>query len=125
MRCSAWCVAKMKGEPKPMAVNANQKGKRGEREVAALLREHGYDARRGQQHSGSPDSPDVVHNIGGFHIEVKRTERFRLYDALEQAHEDAGPLDVPVVFHRMSGREWVVIMTARDFLEMVKEKSDA
>ena len=37
-------------------MNSRRKGKVGEREFAALLREHGFDARRGQQFSGSPDS---------------------------------------------------------------------
>ena len=34
-------------------MNSKHKGKRGELEVAAILREHGYDARRGQQYSGA------------------------------------------------------------------------
>lgn len=33
-------------------MNSRNKGKRGEREFAALLREHGFDARRGQQFAG-------------------------------------------------------------------------
>ena len=36
-------------------MNSRRKGKVGEREFAALLRENGFDARRGQQFSGSPD----------------------------------------------------------------------
>ena len=96
--------------------NSNQKGKRGEREVAALLRDYGFEARRGQQFSGGGDSPDVVHDIPGYHIEVKRTERFRLYEAMEQAARDAGPDKIPVVFHRPNGGEWVVVMPAYDFL---------
>ena len=40
--------------------NSREKGKRGERELAAKLREHGYDCRRGVQYQGGPDSPDVI-----------------------------------------------------------------
>ena len=109
-----------------MAKMSKEKGKRGEREVAALLRDYGFEARRGQQFSGGDESPDVVHSIPGVHIEVKRTERFRLYDALYQAIEDARePTDTPVVFHRQCHRKWVVIMDAEDWLEQMKEKHDA
>ena len=57
-------------------MNSRTKGKVGEREFAALLREHGFDARRpGQQFSGSPESPDS--NVSDaalpwLHVEVKR-----------------------------------------------------
>ena len=40
--------------------NSRRKGKEGELEVARILRDHGYDSRRGVQYSGSPDSPDVT-----------------------------------------------------------------
>jgi hypothetical protein len=39
-------------------VDSKRKGKRGELEFAAVLRAEGFQARRGQQFSGSPDSPD-------------------------------------------------------------------
>lgn len=101
----------------PMPINSKQKGNRGERELAAFLKDHGIDARRGQQFSGSPDSPDVVHDIPGIHIEVKRTERLSLYKALQQAREDCGE-DVPTVWHRANRKQWVVILDAEDFLRM-------
>jgi hypothetical protein len=41
-------------------MNSSQKGKRGERAWRDELIAHGYSARRGQQFSGTPDSPDVV-----------------------------------------------------------------
>lgn len=74
-----------------MRKNSRQKGASGERELAReLARVLGCRARRGQQYSGSPDSPDVVTDIPGIHIECKRTETLRLYDALAQARRDAG-----------------------------------
>ncbi|MDH3376206.1 MAG: hypothetical protein OEQ39_04460 [Gammaproteobacteria bacterium] len=100
-----------------MTINSRQKGNRGEREFAAFLREHGYEARRGQQFSGGGDSPDVVSNLP-FHIEVKRTERFSLYPSMDQAKADAGDR-VPIVCHRASHRPWVVVMDARDFLKLI------
>ena len=97
-------------------INSKMKGKRGELEVAALLRSHGYDARRGQQFSGSPDSPDVVHSLGGFHIEVKYTEAFNAYKAMEQAEGDCKEEDIPVVFYRKKRKRWMVLIDAEDFL---------
>ena len=53
-------------------MNSRQKGKVGEREFAALLRVHGFDARRGQQFAGGGDSPDVVSGaLRWLHIEVR------------------------------------------------------
>ena len=103
---------------------SKDKGKVGEREVAALLKEYGFVARRGQQFSGRGDAPDVVHNMQGLHIEVKRTERLSLYEALEQAREDMNEGSVPVIFHRRSRKEWVVVLPASDFLTMMQEIYD-
>jgi Holliday junction resolvase len=99
-------------------VNSLQKGKRGEREVAELLREFGFEARRGQQFSGSPDSPDVVHNIPELHLEVKFRERLSLYESIEQAEKD-DPEKTPVVFHRRKQKKWVVILYSDDFINMI------
>jgi hypothetical protein len=96
------------------------KGKVGEREVASLLREYGFDAKRGVQYAGGTDSPDVVHSIPDVHIEVKRTERLNLQAAFEQSVGDAGPGKTPTVFHRSSRQPWLVTLTARDFLKYMK-----
>ena len=77
-----WCAGERMGKP------SRDKGKRGEREIAGLLRDYGYDARRGVQYHGGADSPDVV-GLPGVHIEVKRTETLSLYPAMEQAKHDA------------------------------------
>jgi Holliday junction resolvase len=97
---------------------SRDKGKRAELEVAQLLRDHGIPARRGVQYRGGPDSPDVV-GLDGYHIEVKRTERFSLYAALEQAMSEKPDGDIPVVFHRANQRGWVVVLNAADFLALV------
>ena len=100
-----------------MTINSNRKGKVGEREAALLLRTHGFEARRGQQYAGGPDSQDLVHDIDGVHLEVKRVEKLRLYEALEQAREDCDYDVTPVVLHRRSRKPWVVVMYAKDFLD--------
>ncbi len=104
-------------------INSRQKGARGERELANFLTAAGWPARRGQQFKGSDDSPDVVcerltkHD---FQIECKRVERLQLYDALEQAQEDAGPFMDGVVFHRKNKKPWVAIMDAKAFLRILE-----
>ncbi len=100
-------------------INSNRKGKKGELEAAALLREYGFEARRGQQYSGGGDSPDVVHSIPGIHIEVKRTETLSLYKAMEQAREDSAG-KVPVVLHRRNGKEWLAILPAGELLSYLE-----
>lgn len=109
-------------------MNSRAKGAVGELEFAALLKAHGYEARRGQQFSGGGDSPDVVHSIPGVHFEVKRTERFAIYDAMDQARQDAKIGDMPVVVHRCNGSrrkntcrgEWLVVLSVEDFFTLVK-----
>lgn len=102
-------------------VNSKQKGKVGEREVVHFLKDRGIYAERGQQFKGSPDSPDVIcPYLQDYHIEVKRTEKLSVYKALGQAGDDAGEDQVPVVFHRRSREDWIVILDADEFLKLVK-----
>jgi len=100
---------------------SRNKGKVGEREVAALMREFGFDARRGQQFKGTKDSPDVIHDMEGFYIEVKRREQLNLYDALDKADTEKIKGDQSIVFHRKNGKRWLVTIDAREFLSLVKE----
>lgn len=101
-----------------MPLNSRAKGASAERELAAFLREHGYEARRGQQFSGGSDSPDVI-GIPGWHVECKRTEKGALYDWLDQSVRDAGGKNTPVVMHRKNRREWVAILRLEDFLNTI------
>ncbi len=68
--------------------NSRAKGAAGERELAKILREHGYDTRRGQQYSGANGDADVV-GLPGIHIECKRVQALNLTKAMEQAERDA------------------------------------
>ena len=104
-------------------MNSRAKGKRGEIELAKVLRLYGYDAHRGQQYKGGSDSPDVT-GIPGYHIEVKRVERLNLDAAMEQSIHDAGT-DKPLVIHRKNGKLWKVTMLLEDFLEVIKNHDEA
>lgn len=102
-----------------MTINSRAKGAAGERELAAFLRERGFDSRRGQQFSGGADSPDVT-GIPGVHIEAKRVEAGNPYVWLDQAIRDAGKDKTPVVMHRRNKRGWIAILRLEDFLPLVK-----
>jgi Holliday junction resolvase len=79
--------------------NSRRKGADGERELVRVLRGHGFDARRGQQYCGAHGDADVV-GLPGLHLEVKRKEALRLYDAMAQARHEAREGETPVVVHR-------------------------
>ena len=103
-----------------MGKMSRDKGKRGERELANKLKEHGFNAQRGQQYCGANGDADVI-GLPGIHIEVKRVERLSLYEALAQSKSDAKPGEMPIVAHRRNNCEWVVILPLEDWIEMYKE----
>jgi hypothetical protein len=91
-------------------MNSKRKGKCGELEACNALRDVlGIKARRGQQYSGSPNSPDVVTDLAGVHFEVKRVERLNVVQALQQACDDAKEGAAPVVLWRKNYGRWVFI----------------
>lgn len=101
--------------------NSRQKGKRGELEIARILRDYGYrDCRRGQQYSGANGDADVV-GLPGIHIEVKRRERLDIYAAIGQAKSDARNGELPVVMHRKNDCEWLVTMPLDAWMEVYRE----
>lgn len=103
-------------------MNSRDKGKRGEREWAEVLRAAGFEARRGQQFSGGTESPDVVCSaLGWLHWEVKRVERLNLEAACHQAAEDAGEGKQWAVAHRRNGSPWAVTMPAELALAMLRQ----
>ena len=122
-------------------MNSRAKGTRGERQWRDELRANGYEARRGQQFSGSPESPDVVcAALPWAHFEVKAVERLNIEDAMEQARKDCSARShltpalspeggegesrasgkVPVVAHKRNHRRWLVTMEAETFFRLVR-----
>lgn len=97
-------------------MNSRQKGKRGELELAAILRAHGYDTRRGQQYAGANGDADVV-GLPGVHIECKRVERLDLDGAMAQSVRDARDGELPVVMHRRNRGAWLVTIRLENWLD--------
>ena len=104
-------------------VKSVEKGKVGERELAHFLTERGFPARRGQQHAGGADSPDIIcDGLEDIHWEAKRVERGSLEDWLAQAIRDAAGRKVPVVAHRKNRGQWVAILPLEDFLKILQQR---
>lgn len=104
-----------------LRTDSRTKGKRGERELVRVLIEADFDARRGVQYAGGPDSPDVVcSSLPGVHWEVKRSERLSLYGSIDQAVAQAGNGQVPVVAHRRNRREWLAVLRLADLLAILR-----
>ena len=108
-------------------MNSKRKGNAGELEALRLLEKLGVPCHRNEQgiyagFIGGKGNPDISATLGGlnYHVEVKRTERFSLYAAMDQAQRDATPDTIPAVFYRANRRPWVVIMTLDDFLHAVQ-----
>lgn len=103
-----------------MGKASRDKGKRGERELAGVLRDYGYDCRRGQQFCGANGDADVV-GLPGIHIECKRVERLDLYGAVGQAIRDAKEEELPVVMHRKNNCEWLVTMPLEEWISLYRK----
>lgn len=101
-------------------MNSKVKGNKGERELATILREHGYNTRRGQQFCGANGDADVV-GLPGIHIEVKRVERLNIYEAMQQSIRDARSGEMPAVFHRRNRKGWLVTMPLEEWIELYSE----
>src|SRR3954462_9637928 len=105
-------------------MNSREKGKRGEREFAALLRRSGFDARRGQQFAGGAESPDVVsETLAWLHMEVKLVEQLNLSAACVQAQRDAAGKPW-IVAHRRNAAPWRITMSFETFVGLVRGMKD-
>lgn len=98
-------------------MNSRQKGAAGERELSRILREYGYNTRRGQQYSGANGDADVV-GLPGIHIECKRVERLNIFEAMNQSIKDARPGEMPAVFHRKNCEPWKTTILTEDWMKL-------
>jgi hypothetical protein len=102
---------------------SRRKGLTGEREVARLCEAAGFTARGLESHGdwlmvGRPRRPgEVMPRI--LHVEVKRQERLRLPEWLEQARNEAPEGVPPVVCFRQSRGVWYAVLTLDDLLGLV------
>lgn len=100
-----------------MGKSSQIKGKRGELELANLIRDMwGYEVKRGQVFNGQSD----LVGLKGIHPEVKRVEKLNIHKAMEQSRTEAEKRrdGVPVVFHRTNREPWLVTMDLETFMDM-------
>lgn len=110
----------LEGSLESMPINSRAKGKAGELELSRVLREHGYDTRRGQQFCGINGDADVT-GLPYMHIECKRVEKLNLDAAMAQARIDAREGEMPCVMHRKNREPWKVTMLLDDWIELYRE----
>lgn len=103
-----------------MGTMSRNKGKRGELEIAHILQEHGFPARRSVQFNGWQGAADVI-GVDGIHIEVKRVERLNIDTAMDQSRRDAKGGEIPVVFHRRNHKGWLATLPLDDFIKIYKQ----
>lgn len=103
-----------------MSKHPQRKGADGERELATILRQYGYEIKRGGSLSFG-QKPDL-YGLSGLHIEVKRVEKLNINMAMEQAERDALKFadGAPAVFHRKNRTPWLVTMRLEDYLDLYR-----
>ncbi|MGM9628350.1 MAG: hypothetical protein ACI3V4_09725 [Faecousia sp.] len=106
-----------------MGTRSQRKGAAGERELASILLENGYDCSRGGSLSFG-EVPDLS-GLPGIHIEVKRVERLNVHEAMDQAIRDSERMcdGIPTLFHRRNRKPWLVTMRLEDWLRLYGQKS--
>ena len=102
-----------------------RKGANGERELATVLREYGYNIERGGSMSFG-EVPDLT-GLPGVHTECKRVERLNVPEAMKQAQRDSDRFKdgAPTVFHRRSRESWLVTMRLADWMDLYQRQKTA
>lgn len=107
-----------------MGTRSQRKGAAGERELASILREHGYDCSRGGSLSFG-EVPDLT-GLPGIHVECKRVERLNVQETMDQAIRDSERMQdgIPTLFHRRNRKPWLVTIRLEDWLKLYRTKSE-
>jgi Holliday junction resolvase len=103
-----------------MSKSQREKGKAGEREVATLFQDRGFNAYRTEQRTGKHGDADVkVEELKDWQIEVKRRENLNVFDTIQQTQGE-NPLNRPLLFWRKDRKDWLAIMDALDALSLLE-----
>ena len=104
-----------------MGAKSREKGRKGESQWVHVLRAHGIEARRGVQHKGGPDAPDIIDDLAlPVHWEVKRVEALKLHAARAQAAEEAAPGELPIVVSRRNRDVWVAHLDGEALVDLLR-----
>lgn len=92
------------------------KGASSERELAAAIREHGFNCNRMGRNGRTAE--DLDHDVPGVWFEAKRRETLAIPAWLRQAEADAPADRVPVVAFRQSRQPWRVVLPLEELLRL-------
>lgn len=100
-------------------LNSRRKGAKGETEFIKLhLAPVWPEAKRNLDQFGD-DKRDCL-NVAGVHWQIKRTETFRVWDAVKQAETEAAPTDLPVVAFRRNRSKWMCVIDAEELVALLR-----
>ena len=111
--------------PFKMAINSNEKGKRGEREVVQLInRSLGTNFRRTPNSGGLSFKGDIIdidsdNPLFEFHIEVKNTKILNIPGWMKQIHRDIPLGKRPLLIFKHKGK-YHTTLELLDLLHLVK-----
>ena len=111
-------------------MNANQKGKRFEREVAKLLnKKFDTNVRRTPMSGGMSIKGDIIDInpdsvLYDYHFECKNQEKLNIWKALEQARSDRPMGKTPLVVFTKNFQSNYVAIELEDFMNLLKELED-
>lgn len=105
--------------------SSQQKGRRGELEIADILRARGYPVEPGAP-ANHGTTPDVV-GLNGYHLEIKRVERLNVPAAMAQSVRDSKHFNdgTPLLVHRRNREEWLCTLRLTDFLTLYDRQKPA
>jgi Holliday junction resolvase len=95
-----------------------EKGARGEREVATILRRNSLPAVRTPNSGGLHVKGDLT-GVPGYHFEIKRQETLRLPAWLRQAADECSDETVPVVVWRTNRSDWFAAIPLTDLARLL------
>ena len=108
-------------------MNANQKGKRFEREVAKLLnKKFNTNVRRTPMSGGMSIKGDIIDInpdsvLYDYHFECKNQEKLNIWKALEQARSDRPIGKTPLVVFTKNFQSNYIAIELEDFMNLLKE----
>lgn len=94
------------------------KGARGENEVAAIFRAHGFQCERVPASGGFRLKGDLYGNVP-LHVEVKRCEVARPWSWMQKAELEAQDGNTPVVAFRRNGGDWYAMLPLEALASLV------
>ena len=101
-----------------MARYERAKGARGENEVAAIFRAHGFQCERVPASGGFRLKGDVYGNVP-LHVEVKRCEQARPWQWIQKAELEAEPGVTPAVAFRRNRSAWYGMIRLDELARLV------